>query len=116
MHPLTLAIALVTVLSAIAQPSTDTPARRPQGPPSSPEIHDDRKVTFRLRAPNASEVKVSGEWGGEAAAMSKDEPTLTINLAAKRIESYFEREWTIHPLFLLAAGAIALLRYRRTLD
>ncbi len=32
----------------------------------SPEIHADRSVTFRVRAPKASEVKVSGEWGAGA--------------------------------------------------
>ena len=28
----------------------------------SPEIHGDNSVTFRLQAPNASEVKISGDW------------------------------------------------------
>ena len=28
----------------------------------SPEIHDDHSVTFRLQAPNAKEVKLSGDW------------------------------------------------------
>lgn len=28
----------------------------------SPEIHDDNSVTFRVNAPNASEVKLAGEW------------------------------------------------------
>lgn len=28
----------------------------------SPEIHDDNSVTFRLQAPNATEVKLSGDW------------------------------------------------------
>ncbi len=28
----------------------------------SPDVHPDRTVTFRLRAPKASEVKVTGEW------------------------------------------------------
>ncbi|UJH90328.1 esterase [Antarcticibacterium sp. 1MA-6-2] len=28
----------------------------------SPEVHEDNTVTFRLYAPNAREVKVSGEW------------------------------------------------------
>lgn len=29
---------------------------------TSPEISDDRTVTFRVEAPNASEVKISGDW------------------------------------------------------
>ena len=28
----------------------------------SPEIHDDKTVTFRLSAPNAREVKITGDW------------------------------------------------------
>ncbi|MBN1131599.1 MAG: esterase [Bacteroidales bacterium] len=28
----------------------------------SPEIHDDYTVTFRLQAPNATEVKITGDW------------------------------------------------------
>jgi len=28
----------------------------------SPEIHEDKTVTFRLQAPNASEVKLTGDW------------------------------------------------------
>lgn len=28
----------------------------------SPEIHDDQRVTFRLQAPNATEVRISGDW------------------------------------------------------
>jgi enterochelin esterase-like enzyme len=32
----------------------------------SPEVHADRKVTFRLRASEAKGVKVSGEWSGGA--------------------------------------------------
>jgi enterochelin esterase family protein len=28
----------------------------------SPEVHDDNRITFRLHAPNAEEVKLSGDW------------------------------------------------------
>ena len=44
-----------------------------QVPGMSPEIHPDRTVTFRIRAPKASEVLVFGDWiQGRPAAMSKD--------------------------------------------
>jgi len=36
-------------------------------------VAPDRRVTFRLRAPNAKEVNVSGEWGGGPTAMTRDE-------------------------------------------
>ncbi|MGE5609975.1 MAG: esterase [Bacillota bacterium] len=50
-----------------------TPRMSAQMPLVSPEVHADRTVTFRLRAPNASKVSVSGEWPGGEKAMTKDE-------------------------------------------
>ena len=39
----------------------------------SPEIHPDKKVTFRLRAPNAAEVLLNGNWdNGTNIKMTKD--------------------------------------------
>lgn len=71
--------ALAIALPAFGQtPATPPPARAPQPPPVvSPEVHADRRVTFRLRAPQAREVSVSGEWaGGGRAAMTRDESGL----------------------------------------
>ncbi|HVR87412.1 MAG TPA: alpha/beta hydrolase-fold protein [Planctomycetota bacterium] len=43
----------------------------------SPEVKADRTVTFRLRAPKASEVLLNGEWkGGARLAMTKDDQGL----------------------------------------
>ncbi len=40
----------------------------------SPEVSDDSKVTFRLRAPNATEVTLNGDWpGGRGIKMTKDD-------------------------------------------
>ena len=40
----------------------------------SPDVASDRRVTFRLYAPNASKVVVNGEWpGGTNLAMAKDD-------------------------------------------
>jgi enterochelin esterase family protein len=44
------------VLAAIAFGQAQTPL------PVSPEVHPDGRVTFRVRAPRASEVTVRGEW------------------------------------------------------
>jgi enterochelin esterase family protein len=46
------------------------PPGRPAAEPDtlqSPEVHPDGRVTFRLRAPRASEVAVAGEWTRPAA-------------------------------------------------
>ena len=42
-------------------------------PPVSPEVHSDGRVTFRIRAPKASNVEVGGDWKpGHLEAMTKD--------------------------------------------
>jgi enterochelin esterase family protein len=75
---LLLAVALCAATSALAQdpqPATapPTPSPRPagSGPIISPEIGPDQSVTFRLRAPRATEVKVSGQFGPDA-TLTKD--------------------------------------------
>lgn len=42
-------------------------------PVLSPEIHADRTVTFRLRAPKVNAVSVSGEWDNKTYPLVKDE-------------------------------------------
>jgi enterochelin esterase family protein len=42
-------------------PKAAVPAARP-APVISPEVNADRSVTFRLRAPNAKQVSVRGQW------------------------------------------------------
>ena len=54
-------------------PAAPATTRR-AAPPAviSPEVHPDRTVTFRLRAPAAGGVVVSGEWPGDERALAKD--------------------------------------------
>ncbi len=39
----------------------------------SPEVHPDHRVTFRLHAPNAKTVTVSGDWEGGDTALTRDD-------------------------------------------
>ena len=78
-HTILLAIASFIATASISssqetKPATNTPARRAtQSPPiASPELLADGGVTFRFKAPKASEVKVSGQFGPET-AMTKDD-------------------------------------------
>ena len=58
--------------SVSAQAPAAAQAARPI-PPKSPDIHPDRTVTFRLMAPNASEVTLNGSWDGATnIKMTKD--------------------------------------------
>ncbi|MGE3312384.1 MAG: alpha/beta hydrolase-fold protein [Limisphaerales bacterium] len=60
--------------SASAAPTTNAAPRRGQGPPPvrSAVVDDDRRVTFRLRAPKATEIAVNGQWPDGRAPMTKD--------------------------------------------
>ena len=83
--PIWLAAALAVVLLATAGFPQQAPPTAPAGrgfargpaQPASPELHPDNSVTFRLSAPNATEVLVRGDWQEGASApgiqMSKDE-------------------------------------------
>lgn len=56
--------------------ATSAPAQTPPAPVISPEVHPDRTVTFRLRAPNDKEVAVSIEGNPKPIPMQKDDQGL----------------------------------------
>jgi enterochelin esterase-like enzyme len=75
---LSLVLLLAILATAQEKPTQDkaaqTPPAQPPTPLVSPEVHADGSVTFRLRAPNAAEVKLGREWDQTAyAPMQKDE-------------------------------------------
>lgn len=59
-------LAFLTVMTALAQP----PAQRHL---VSPEVHTDRTVTFRFRAPNAQKVEVAREGLAQRVTLAKDD-------------------------------------------
>ena len=72
-----LALAVVVPLAAMQAPPPQAPGARAgvQALPRlvSPEVKPDNTVTFRLRAPNATEVTLSGDWpDGRNVKMVKD--------------------------------------------
>src|SRR5262245_32359202 len=69
-----LAVSASVTLSQETRPATNAPARRGERPPPifSPELLPDGGVKFRLRATNATAVKVAGQFGVDA-PMTKDE-------------------------------------------
>jgi enterochelin esterase family protein len=63
-------VGLLTLAGAAPQPAAAQPPRREPTPNDrlvSPEVHPDRKVTFRIYAPKASEVATFGDWVTAAA-------------------------------------------------
>jgi enterochelin esterase family protein len=72
--PLLLCV-LASAVPVMAQVPSPSPAAAPPALPPlliSPEVHADRRVTFRLRAPNAKEVVLDREAGART-PMQKDE-------------------------------------------
>jgi enterochelin esterase family protein len=78
------AIISVALISASALAQNQKPATTPpQTPPPAlitPEVHSDNSVTFRFRAPNAQEVKVTREGLPDPLLMHKDDSGIwTVN-------------------------------------
>ncbi len=71
-HRTLLLCLLGTALAAVAQAPAPAPQTPRPAPIISPEAHADRRVTFRLRAPNAKEVFLARE-GAQRVALQKDE-------------------------------------------
>ena len=67
--PLTLAILFL----ALTASSQNTRSQTQPPPVVSPEVHADRSVTFRFRAPNVKEVAVSIEGSSKPLPMQKDD-------------------------------------------
>src|SRR4051794_16430170 len=64
-----LSLSALTSSAALAQrAATDT-----GGGVVSPEVHLNRTVTFRLRAPNATEATLTGDWLPSAEKLTKDD-------------------------------------------
>ena len=94
-HKVLCVLAVVALGAPLAQ-GQEAPARqkkagmRMQQGPVSPEVHADRTVTFRLRAPKAAEVAVSGEFGASG-KMTKDDKgiwSVTVGPLAPNIYDY----------------------------
>ncbi|HVK07203.1 MAG TPA: alpha/beta hydrolase-fold protein [Gemmataceae bacterium] len=75
---MTRALAILGLLTLVGFHDSPAAAQQPKKEPgpnarvASPEVHPDRKVTFRIRAPKATEVSVRGDWMASAATLEKD--------------------------------------------
>jgi len=83
--PSALILSCLSLVSSFSLAQDAKPAsQRPQTPSPAlitPEVHSDNSVTFRFRAPNAQEVKLTRE-GAEGLAMQKDDAGVwTVNTA-----------------------------------
>lgn len=103
----TLALVL-TAVSLQAQPART---------PLSPEIHPDHRVTFRLAAPKASDVQLTGSWeGGRNLPLTKDESgiwSITVGPLAPQLWGY---SFTVDGVKALDPGNAETQRDGRSYD
>ena len=70
-------------LFAAQAPAKAPAARARQQSLQSPEVQADRRVTFRLQAPKATEVVVNGQWPDRERAMTKAPTTCGASRSAR---------------------------------
>src|SRR5688572_27099211 len=86
------ALALAGLFSAtlVAQPP------RQQTPPLvSPEVHSDKKVTFRISAPKAAEVTVRGDWMTGPEKLTKDDKGVWSATVGPLTPDYYSYAFTV---------------------
>jgi hypothetical protein len=79
-----------SILTLFLLSAASSPAQQPP-PLRSPEVDSARRVTFRLRAPKATEVSVSGEFMPGSQALQKDDQgvwTVTLGPLDPEIYNY----------------------------
>ncbi len=80
----------------------------PPAPMFSPDVHADRSVTFRLRAPNAKEVKLDLE-GADPLEMQKDDQGVWTVTSAPLAPDYYGYAFSIDGVRSLDASNSALV-------
>jgi len=86
--PLAFLLTVASAQSPTNSAATNATPRRDSAPIVSPEVHSDRSVTLRLRAPGAKEVKVSGEWPGGSQALTNNEGLWVITIGPLEPDIY----------------------------
>jgi enterochelin esterase family protein len=91
MYARSLAAALAAMLAAVAVATAsaqEVGARRTGAAVKSPEVAADRRVTFRLQAPDAKAVAVSGDFGPDAPMRKGDDGIWTTTVGPLDPEMY----------------------------
>ncbi|WP_414663174.1 alpha/beta hydrolase-fold protein [Horticoccus sp. 23ND18S-11] len=115
-------LALLSLLPGLAAqpaaPVAQRPAARPAPVPPvvSPELHSDGRVTFRLRAPKATVVTVSGQFQKGPAAMVKDDTGLWSVTVGPIPSDLYEYSFNVDGVSMIDPGnpAIKPMRNPRT--
>jgi enterochelin esterase family protein len=82
------AIAIVVAACSVGTASAQEPGARAGTLITSPEVAVDRRVTFRLRAPDAKSVRVSGDFGSDVEMRKGDDGVWSVSVGPLDPEMY----------------------------
>ncbi|HEY7312966.1 MAG TPA: alpha/beta hydrolase-fold protein [Gemmataceae bacterium] len=90
----------LALATAVLRPATAQPPRRqpiPNDQLVSPQVLSDKKVTFRIYAPRASEVSLRGDWmaGAEPARLRKDKEGVWSVTVGPLVPDFYSYGFTI---------------------
>jgi enterochelin esterase family protein len=90
------ALAAAVAPGAVAQQPKKAPGPGGAGV-ASPEVHPDKKVTFRIFAPKASEVTVRGDWmeGPDPVKLAKDEKGVWSATVGPLVPDFYSYAFTV---------------------
>jgi enterochelin esterase family protein len=88
---------LAALPQAAAQPQKGKGKGGAKGLVVSPQIHEDRKVTFRIHAPKASEVTVRGDWmtGREPVKLDKGKDGVWSATVGPLVPDFYSYSFTV---------------------
>ena len=81
-------VAAMSATTALTSSAQEVGARRGAADIRSPEVASDRRVTFRLRAPDAKTVTVSGDFGSDAGLQKGGDGTWSVTVGPLDPEMY----------------------------
>ena len=82
------AVAVALTPAAGISLAQEVGARRPGASVTSPEVGSDRRVTFRLRAPGAKTVTVSGDFGNDTELRKSEDDIWSVTVGPLEPEMY----------------------------
>lgn len=110
-------LGLLTLASFASSPTAATQQPKREPPLVSPEVQPDKKVTFRIRAPKASEVSLRGDWmTGMPEKLEKDEKGVWSVTVGPLKPDYYSYVFTVDGVHTLDPGNSAIKQGIGSLD
>jgi enterochelin esterase-like enzyme len=96
-NPITGVLVLAAILPALAIAQTPPRQPTPNDTLVSPEVQSDKRVTFRLYAPKASEVSLRGDWmeGPGTVKLEKDEKGVWSATVGPLVPDFYSYSFTV---------------------